>query len=163
MNNLSSEQTRRHVVLPLLVLLAAAAAAIVLIKTRPKAEHRPPAEIVALVSIREAAPSTETIVVPAMGTVLPSVQVELQAEVSGRVVAQHPRLIPGARVLAGETLVKLDAADYEYALDQQKAALDKATFDLKVERGRKKIAEEEWRRLGPEMKADADARRLGPS
>lgn len=160
MNNLSSEQTRRHVVLPLIILLAAAGVTVLLIKTRPKAEHRPPAEMVALVSILEAAPSTETILVPAMGTVLPSAQVDLQAEVSGRVIAQHPRLIPGGRVRAGETLVKLDAQDYEYALDQQKAAMDKAVFELKVERGRKQIAEEEWRRLGLGAKVDDESRSL---
>lgn len=160
MNNLTGEQTRRHIVLPLLILLAAGGTAFWLIKTRPVAGRQTPPELVALVSVLDAAPAAETIVVPAMGTVVPSVQVDLQAEVSGRVIGQHPRLVPGGRVRAGETLVKIDPADYEYALDQQKAALDKAVFDLKVEQGRKKIAEEEWRRLGLDAKVDDESRAL---
>ncbi|MBP7828461.1 MAG: efflux RND transporter periplasmic adaptor subunit [Kiritimatiellae bacterium] len=160
MNNVTGEHVRRHIVWPLLLLLAAGGGAVWMVKTRPTAEHRTPPEMVALVSILEARPATETIRVAAMGTVEPAERVELQAEVAGRVVAQHPRLVPGGRVRAGETLVKLEAADYEYALDQQKAALDKAVFDLKVERGRKKIAEEEWRRLDLDVKVDDEARAL---
>ena len=65
-----------------------------------------------------------------MGTVIAAQRIVLQPRVSGVVLEQHPALVPGGRIAAGETLVKIDAADYEIVRKQAEAALARAEAQL---------------------------------
>ncbi|MCP4198781.1 MAG: efflux RND transporter periplasmic adaptor subunit [Proteobacteria bacterium] len=132
------------VVLPLLVLIGATLIAIWLFATRPSADQNPPGENVTLVEVLTLEPVTRKVVVSAKGTVIPAREIVVQPEVSGRVVAQNKRLSPGGRIKKNELLVRIDRRDYELALSREKAALAQAEFQLKVEQGRKEVADYEW-------------------
>jgi RND family efflux transporter MFP subunit len=81
------------------------------------------------------------------GTVIPARQVTIKPEVEGRVVRAHPSLVPGGYIPQGAELLGIDRASYELALTEQEAALQEATFELEVERGRQIVAEREWEQL----------------
>ena len=84
------------------------------------------------------------VTINAQGVTIPSRQVALKSEVTGRVIWSSHKLRPGGMFRAGEAILKLDPRDYEIAVAQQKAALGRAQVDLQIERGRKNVAEREW-------------------
>jgi RND family efflux transporter MFP subunit len=71
----------------------------------------------------------------------------LQPQVTGQVVELDPRLGRGGRFREGEVILTIDPRDYELAVRQARAAVERAEFDLRVERGRQTIAQHEWEML----------------
>lgn len=84
------------------------------------------------------------VAVTGMGTVVPARQVDLYAEVSGRVTAQFDGLREGAHVARGTRLIRVDSRDYKYAVDTARASLAQARARLEEERNRKEVAERDW-------------------
>ncbi len=150
----------RHALLPLLVVAGALGFARWLVLTRPKTTPQPPPEMTALVDVVELRATDERVTVEGMGEVVPAVEIDLVAEVGGRVVAQHPDLVPGGFVPRGAELVRIDPRDYAAGVAQQEAALEKARVELALEEGRGAVAAEEWRRLGGEVETDETGRAL---
>lgn len=131
-------------VLPLIVLAAGIGGARHLIKTRPRTERREVVTPPPLVRTMTAGLTNHRLRIPALGTVVPSREVQLAPEVSGRVVEVHPQLVEGGRVSAGEVLLRIDPRDYELAVIEAEARLEKAKLELETERGRQSIARREW-------------------
>ena len=96
--------------------------------------------------------SDEKIMVTAFGTVQPNQEVTIKSEVSGRVIEKSPKLVKGGIVSEGEVLLKLDPRDYQNAVEQEKANLEKAVFEMQIEEGRQLVAEREWKQLSPSIK-----------
>ncbi len=140
------------------VLAAGGGIAAALFFTPPKPDKRDRKPESTLVEVMRAAPGRQRVRIVALGTVVPARQVELQSEVSGRVVEQSPNLVPGGIFPAGGVLVRVDARDYQTALEKQRALLADAEFNLKVEEGRRAIAKREWELLEKELDT-AGARR----
>ncbi|MEM9455561.1 MAG: efflux RND transporter periplasmic adaptor subunit [Myxococcota bacterium] len=84
------------------------------------------------------------VTVTGMGTVVPARQVDLYAEVTGRVTAQFDGLREGAHVARGTRLIRVDSRDYKYAVDTARASLAQARARLEEERNRKEVAERDW-------------------
>ncbi|MBM3961492.1 MAG: efflux transporter outer membrane subunit, partial [Planctomycetes bacterium] len=101
-----------------------------------------------------------TFTVAAQGVVEPLRVAELSAEVPGRIVAVNPGLRAGALVAAGETLVTLDVADFEFAVAQQAAAVARAELRLAQERAEADAALRAWRELEGDTPPDALVARL---
>lgn len=93
----------------------------------------------------------------AQGRVIPARQVAMASEVVGRIKWQSPELVPGGRLKKGAPLVRIDARDYQLAVQQQQAAVDRAQLELELELGRKKVAEREWKLLGDSQDGDGAA------
>lgn len=120
------------------------AAAFALIRTRPKAE-RVQAEAQGLpVRVMRVAPAHHNVEVGGYGTVVAARELVVQPQVSGRIVWLHPRLVPGGRVRAGETLIRIQAQDYEAAVEQQRAQVESSQVSLAEERSRRVVAQREW-------------------
>lgn len=107
-------------------------------------EQKPP-----LVQTITATPVDFKASLEAFGTVQANREVAVRPEVSGRIVEQSSHLILGGILKKGELLVRIDPKDYEILVEQEKAALEKAEFDLQVERGRQVVAKREWEQLNP--------------
>lgn len=133
------------------------AVAAALVKTKPQAEKVERQNAGELVEVIEVHPSTQAVVVTASGTVVPAQQISVGPEVSGRVSWMSDKLIPGARFAQGEQLVRIDARDYQLAVEQQVAQVDRAQTELEIERGRKQIAEREWELLAGKQQNQAQA------
>lgn len=94
----------------------------------------------------------KTLKITAFGTVQPNRELTVQAEVKGRVIELSPNLDAGGILSKGEVMLKLDPRDYVAAVEQNRAKVEKAEFDLIVEKGRKIIAEKEWSLLDPSLR-----------
>ena len=116
------------------ILVVAILGAVVLMKTRPRAERRPPMKAVPLVRCQALEELVHTATLEVMGTVVPAAELRLKARVSAEVMAVHANWYPGGLVAAGEELVRLDDADYVMAVAQAKADVAQVRSDLSLER-----------------------------
>lgn len=126
-----------------LVLLLGIGVFLGLVWTRPAPGVAEPDERATPVEVMAAEVTSATIEVIARGTVLAADQAMVTPEVSGRVVWKNPQLIPGGRVEQGEELFRIEPRDFRLALEEQRAAVQRAQVELDIERGRGQVAERE--------------------
>lgn len=134
-------------VIVVLIIGALVIAGLYYLRPTPKTRPLPPPEV-PQVSVLQANPQTYQIMVQTQGTVAPSRQIDLVAEVSGRVVEVGPHFAAGDFFSAGDVLVKLDSRDYQYLVTQADAQVASAKRELALERGQARQARREWRDLG---------------
>lgn len=146
--------------LPIVVLLGGVGVLVTLIKTRPSAKKVDPSAQTIPVEAISLEPVRETVLINAMGTVSPAREVVLSAEVSGRVVSHDPRMVVGGQFKKGEVLLRIDPRNYQLAVAQHKANLERAAFELKVERGRVRVAEREWSLLDKRPDTESEGKEL---
>jgi len=139
-----------------LVIGAGVFTAVRFIQTRPKPPQRPPAAISPLVEVMTVQAGPETVVVHAMGTVVPSRQTFIRPEVSGVVREVSPDFLPGATVKAGAALLRLEAEDFRLAVSARQADLDSARAALDLELGYQEVARHELELLQKSGKALED-------
>ncbi len=136
----------------LVVVGAGAGLGLVLIKMKKPPRTRPPKSEGTLVEVITVANSDHPARIEVMGSVIPARELELKAEVGGRVVEQSDRLVPGSVFSkVGELVCRIDSRDYVAALEGKKAQLAQARTGLKVEEGRGLIAKREWEMLKKEV------------
>jgi RND family efflux transporter MFP subunit len=149
----------RLVIFTLCILIVGAGvfAAVRFIQTRPKPPQRPPAPISPLVETMAVQTGPETVVIRVLGTVVPSRQTHVRAEVAGVVRDVADGFMPGATVTAGAPLLRLEAEDFRLDVAARQADLDsaKAAFDLEL--GYQKVARHEWELLQKDGQAAEDA------
>ena len=134
------------------IVLIGIAGATYLQKSASKPQRRPPVKWVPVVETQPLQSMAHQVVVTAMGTVVPARTVELESRVSGQVVAVNPEFEEGGFLKQGDSVIRLDDADYKLALAQSKSDLTKAEFELKLELGRQQVAQREWQLLGSTRK-----------
>lgn len=147
-------------ILVLLILTAGGLISWKLVKTKPKVARKPISIGSPLVETLPAISGTEQVRIIAMGTVIPAKEVVIRPQVSGYITEISAGLIPGGRFKAGDMLLRIDDRDYKIAVDQRKAEVSRALMDLKMEKGRKTIAEREWDLLSSEISATDAGREL---
>jgi RND family efflux transporter MFP subunit len=130
------------------VLVGCAVAALWLLKTGPQARPRPKRPAAALVEIAPVRYVAQSTTIEAMGTVVAAREVDLKSQVSGRIIARSPDLVPGGRFARGAELLRIDAADYRLAVRRLKSAVAQARADLQQEQGRQLVARREFELLG---------------
>lgn len=138
--------------LPALVIVGFIGISKKLKESKVEPEQKPTEQQGPLVTAAEVQATRRPIMIQAQGSVIPARVVEVQPEVSGQIVSQHPHLIPGGVIEAGETLVQIDERDYRLRVEQQQAAVERAAYQLQVELGRQSIAEREWKLLEKRVK-----------
>ena len=151
----TSETNRRKIVTQLVlaavVVMSGAMLAYWLMQTAPKAKPRPQVRNAAMVEVRPVVFGPEATMISIMGTVQPKDEVELQPEVSGKIISINEAFLPGRFFRDGETLLQIDTRDFELAIQQRSSEVAKAAADLQLERGRQKVARKEYELLGEEV------------
>jgi RND family efflux transporter MFP subunit len=149
----------RLVIFTLCILIVGAGvfAAVRFIQTRPKPPQRPPAPISPLVETMAVQTGPETVVIRVLGTVVPSRQTHVRAEVAGVVRDVADGFMPGATVTAGAPLLRLEAEDFRLDVAARQADLDSAKAALDLELGYQKVARHEWELLQKDGQAAEDA------
>lgn len=112
-----------------------------------------------LVETRTVSQKTHRITVSGMGEVLPSEQIELVSQVSGKITHLHSRLVPGNEVTAGTKLAQIERSDYKIARIQAKQAFKQARFRAQEQKLTIKQAEHdvaEARQRLQEVQAEQD-------
>ncbi|MGH0031820.1 MAG: efflux RND transporter periplasmic adaptor subunit [Myxococcota bacterium] len=138
----------RNASLVLLILAVSAAAAFALLETGPVAVRTPRPRQARLVEVTPVERTAQIARVGAMGSVVATRQVEVQPQVTGRIVWVSPEFVPGGRFAADEVMLRIEARDYELAVRQREADLAQARADLKIEEGNQSVARLEYELLG---------------
>jgi RND family efflux transporter MFP subunit len=101
-----------------------------------------------VVAVLQAQPSAISLAVNTQGTVEARRRISLVAEVAGKVATVADQFEEGAFFDAGDTLLQLEQADYEFAIARAQSQVAAAEQRLAEERGRNRQAKREWRELG---------------
>ncbi|MCF7805128.1 MAG: efflux RND transporter periplasmic adaptor subunit [Candidatus Marinimicrobia bacterium] len=134
------------------ILLVGAAITIYIFSSEPTAERVGATKQTAmLVNVTEVDSGSFRPTITAMGTVTPAKDIILRPRVSGEIMALSENFTPGGFVEKGDTLLRIDPADYRNALQQRESELHQAVADLKLEMGRQDVAEKEFNLLEEEL------------
>lgn len=139
----------KKIALPIAISLVGLAviSALHLAKPKPTPEP-PPAEPANIaVTVIGAQPQHMRLSVAAQGTVKPKREIELIAEVSGRIVGVNDQFASGGYFVPQQTLIQIDDRDYQVALLRAEARLAEAQRLLAEEEGLARQARREWREL----------------
>jgi len=139
-------------VLALAILVGGVAVAVILVKTKKEPPKKPTTAIAPLVEVIEISSGTRKVSMQLQGEVTPSAQVVIMPEVTGKVVWQSDQLVPGGQLTKGEPILRIDPSDYALNLRQQQSQLAANELQLELERGRKRVATEEWELFQEERK-----------
>jgi len=143
------------------VLAVSAGVAYWMFATKPSASSSPPKQAKAvLVEAQPLREGSQRAMVDGYGTVESFQRLTVQPQVGGQVVERHPDLIAGGQFTEGQMLFRIDPRDYELAVEQQKANLVRAEFELQLEEGNQVVAQREWKLLGETVKTSEAGRKL---
>ncbi|MCA9631953.1 MAG: HlyD family efflux transporter periplasmic adaptor subunit, partial [Myxococcales bacterium] len=129
---------------------------LIAMKKGPEKVERP--EHATLVETRPIDRGDHRLSVTAFGAVIPAKEVVVMPEVAGRVRWQNEDLVPGGRIKAGETLLRIDPTSYALQVQAQSASVEQAEQQLALEQSRKRIAESEWQAIGEDANATPEGR-----
>jgi multidrug efflux system membrane fusion protein len=138
----------RKALYPAVLLAAGIAMAFVLLLAKPRASteiHEPPAPLVRVVPV---ATGDIPMVVRTQGRVEPRAEIDLVAEVAGKVVEVAPTLAAGGFFDQGDLLVRIDPHDYALAVDRAKAEVARAEVRIAMEKAEANVAVREWKDIG---------------
>lgn len=131
-------------------------------KTAPR---RTPERTARLVDVITADIGDYPAVISAMGETIPETEVQLKAQVSGRIISISPEFVPGGRFRAGQEILRIDPSDFDLALAQResevlqaqseiiaaRADLTAAQRELSIEQGSQNVARREFELLGEQI------------
>ncbi|MBB5519886.1 efflux RND transporter periplasmic adaptor subunit [Amphiplicatus metriothermophilus] len=115
---------------------------------RPKPERVEPEIAPPTVFYEIVEPRTVTLDVIAQGEVRPRTDITLTAQVSGRIVETSPKFLDGGAFEKGDLLLKIEDADYRYALASAKARVAQAEEALRREEAEAALARRDYEELG---------------
>ncbi len=136
------------VIIPGIIIAGGVIGAKKLIDSGPKAERRERKHHAPLVEVTAITPTHETIIVHAMGTVIPSKRIHLTPQVSGRIIEIDDQLEPGGHFVKGQKMIQIDPSDYKLAVDEKMAQIEQVQADYRIEEGQQAIAKQEYELLG---------------
>lgn len=115
------------------------------LKKSPQKQRLP--EQGALVNVMELKAAQHQVRVYATGTTQAAQEITLVPEISGKVTWISPHLVSGGLFNKGETLLKIDTADFELAIEKAQAEIAQVQVALATEQERAKIALAQWDRI----------------
>lgn len=137
--------------LPAIIILIAAGVAGVIILTAPETEKKEPSRPVPAVEAIPLEEGNYALKVEAFGRVIPSREVTLTPEVTGKIVSMNPEMEPGGILKKGDLIIQIEKADYELAVERAAAGLREAEAALELEKGRQVVAKREWEIFGKDL------------
>lgn len=116
--------------------------------TAPQPERANAAPRPVAVFVSEAQMDTVSLTVVSQGEARPRTQINLVPQVPGRITYVNPDFIEGGFFEAGETLVRIEDADYRLAVTRADAQVAQAEQALAREQAESDLARSEWEELG---------------
>jgi RND family efflux transporter MFP subunit len=142
------------------LLAGSAAITALLYLNRPPTEMEDPVHEPVSVDVAEVVKEDIRIQIQAQGTVSPMRETAIMSEVNGRIVEVSPAFVAGGFVTRNDILLRIDPRDYETNLLRAQAALKTAESNLIQEKGRAKVAEQEWQKLPSGSQRSQEAKDL---
>jgi RND family efflux transporter MFP subunit len=140
-------RSKRRFLLPLAIIAGGLLAAMGLVVSRPQPERTPEPRTAPIVSTEIIAPRTAALVVEGNGTVRPTSEIVLSAEVSGRVRWVSPQMVRGGSFNRGDTLVMIESLSYDNAVAIAQAEVQQRRVDVALAAQNQAIAQQEYELL----------------
>ncbi|MEM8601415.1 MAG: biotin/lipoyl-binding protein [Bacteroidota bacterium] len=129
------------------ILVTGALVAFLLVSMRSEPPRQPPPPQTPLVQTAQIAVGGGALEVRGSGTVRPRAEVALAPQIAGRVVYVAPSLVSGGRVRQGETLVRIDPADYQNRVQQAQADVEQQRVTVRQAEEESRVARAEYERF----------------
>ena len=142
------------IILPIIVLIAAILGVMFMGKLKPKAETKSEAPSATPVVTAFAETRSVELSVTSQGEVKPRTEINLAAQVGGRIDWLAPGFLEGGRFKRGDILIRLESVEYDLRVTQSEANVAQAQTVLTREISESDIAKRDWEDLG-EGKASA--------
>ena len=146
-------------ILPIIILLIAGSITAMLVIFKPDAAKLTPVRPITSVEVIAVQPQSIQLTVSSQGTLLPTIETDLVAEVSGRVIKVSDSFRIGNHFRKGDRLIKIDPADYEAAAANANADLADAKLALAQELAQSEQAAADWQALGDGKASDLTLRK----
>nr|WP_242523682.1 efflux RND transporter periplasmic adaptor subunit [Microbulbifer salipaludis] len=127
----------------------AAVAAVILFAPKPEKKVSEPV-LPPVADVLYVEPGQRTLLVPSQGTVRARHEIDVVARVGGAIERVGDMFVAGGFFAEGDSLLQIEAADYQFQLTRAESQLANAQSALAQEQGRAKQAKREWRNLGSE-------------
>ena len=126
------------------ILLGAIAIAVIMVQLRPDPPLREPPSRIPFVTTAPAVPGEGAIPVYGAGTVRPRAEIDVAAQINGKVAWVNPAFQGGGRIGAGEAFFRIDDADYRNMVQQARANVAAQEVALMQAEEDARIAREEY-------------------
>ncbi len=133
---------------PIVVLGGGILLFIVLAATAPKPKEKDEAPHPPAVQFAVAHTRPTTISIEVQGETRPRSEASLASQVAGRLVWTSPKFQEGGAFAEGETLARIDDADYQLAVIRARAQVAQAEEGLTREQAEGELARQDWAALG---------------
>jgi RND family efflux transporter MFP subunit len=133
---------------PLVIVVGFVVLFAVLGATQPQPERAESTVRPASVFVAEASPEAVQLTVTTQGEVTPLIEIDLTAQVSGRIAYVNPSFVQGGFFEAGEVLIRLEDDDHRLAVTRAQALVSQRRQQLIREEAEAALASEEWEALG---------------
>lgn len=136
------------------MLAASSVAYWLLVNHKPAIQTKAVAHVLPQVDVALARPQSLRLDVASQGVVQARSQIELVAEVPGKIAGLHPGFAAGGFFEAGDTLIEIDSRDYRLAVTKAQATVAEARKELVREQAEAQQALQEWQSLGSGQASD---------
>jgi len=133
---------------PLVVIVGGGLLLALMIITGPKAKEKTDAPHAPAVQFAVAHARPTTISINVQGEARPRVEASLASQVGGRMVWASPKFVDGGAFAEGETMARLEDADYRLAVARARAQVAQAEEGLAREEAESELARQDWQALG---------------
>ena len=138
------------------IVIGASGLAVFLVSQRPEPERRPPPSQIPFAITAPAQAGEGAIPVFGAGTVRPRAEVDVAAEVSGKVVWVDQAFESGGRVREGQVLFRIDDVDYRSAVEKARANVALQRVEVLKAREEAQVARKQYEQF-KERQAESGA------
>ncbi len=138
------------------IVVGASGLAVFLVSLRPEPEHRPPPSQIPFAITAPVRAGEGAIPVFGAGTVRPTAEIDIAAEVSGKVVWVDPAFQSGGRVREGQVLFRIDDVDYRSAVEKARANVALQRVEVLKAREEAQVARKQYEQF-KERQAESGA------
>ena len=153
---------RRIYLVATAILVGCIAVAVSLVVIRPEPARQPAPSRIPFVTTASVIAGEGAIPVYGSGTVRPRAEVEVVAEVAGRVVWIAPNFRSGRRIQQGQVLFRIDDADYQHRVEQAHASVALQEVELLRVTAEAEVAQSQRESLKGLQLAEVSAAEPGP-
>ena len=139
------------------ILVGSGAVASFMVSLRPEPARREPPSRIPFVVTEAALAPAGAIRVHGAGTVRPRAEIDVAAEISGRVVWVNPAFQSGGRIRRGQTLFRLDDADHRHLVEQARAVVTIQEVELLRVEEEARIARDQYSQFRRRQRTAAPA------
>ena len=144
------------------ILVGSAAAASFMVSSRPEPARREPPSQLPFAVTEPVTAGAGPIPVYGAGTVRPRAEIDVAAEIGGRVVWVSPAFQSGGRIGRGQALFRLDDAEHRHRVERARAAVAGQEVELLMVEEEARIARDQYERFRRRRGDGAPAADAGP-